>query len=127
MKVLSIEQMTRLKELGVDVTPNGLDFMYSTVVLDEYRLMYAESVCEDDMKAFNLQDIVELLPCEIFTGRSNFYLNIAKFDGNCYTISYEIQLQDGSIEEIILQADDILECSYQMLIWVIENNYLKTK
>lgn len=127
MKVLSLEQMNKLKELGVDVTPKAECIMYSSVGGDDYKLMYGQSVCEDDIKAFTLQDVVELLPCEIFTSRSNFYLNITKFDGNSYTISYEIQLQDGSIEEIILQADDILECSYQMLIWIIENGYLKTK
>ena len=127
MKVLSIEQMTKLKELEIDVTPKEECLMYSSVGGDDYKLMYGQSVCEDDMKAFTLQDVVELLPCEIFTSRSNFYLNITKFDDNSYTISYEIQLQDGSIEEIILQADGILECSYQMLIWVIENGHLKTK
>ena len=102
MKVLSIEQMTKLKELGVDVSPKEDCLMYSAVGGDS-KLMYGQSVCEDDIKAFTLQDVVELLPCEIFTSRSNFYLNITKFDGNSYTISYEIQLQDGSIEEIILQ------------------------
>lgn len=54
--------------------------MYSSVGGDDYKLMYCQSVCEDDMKAFNLQDVIELLPSEIFNGRSNFYLNIAKFD-----------------------------------------------
>lgn len=127
MKVLSIEQMNQLKELGVDVKPKGTCLMYTSDSSDDYYLKYGESTCEDDIKAFGLQDLIELLPCEIFTSRSNFYLNITKFDGNSYTISYEIQLQDGSIEEIILQADDILECSYQMLIWVIENGHLKTK
>ena len=127
MKVLSTEQMIRLKELGVAVKPKGMCLMYTSDSSDNYYLKYGESTCEDDIKAFTLQDVVDLLPCEIFTSRSNFYLNITKFDGNSYTISYEIQLQDGSIEEIILQADGILECSYQMLIWVIENGHLKTK
>lgn len=130
MKVLSIEQMNQLKELGVDVEPNGLDFMYSTVVLDEYRLMYAESVCEDDMKAFNLQDVIELLPYEI------------KYDGHCCKvlicpscnfIMYDKIIYDntrGIYESdtlVIFKDSNILDAAYNMLIWVIENGYLKTK
>ena len=111
MKVLSIEQMTRLKELGVDVEPNGLDFMYSSVVLDEYRLMYAESVCEDDMKAFNLQDVVELLPIENIDIRRNCHER--------WVISYK--------DEITFKSEFMIDAAYLMLIWVIENGHLKTK
>ncbi len=137
MKVLSIEQMTKLKELGVDTSKASLHYVYlptARSIFNETDELESEPTlfaCNPEMldgyPTFALQDVVELLPCEIFTSRSNFYLNITKFDGNSYTISYEIQLQDGSIEEIILQADDILECSYNMLIWVIENGHLKKK
>ena len=119
MKVLSIEQMTKLKELGVDVKPNGLDFMYSSVVLDEYRLMYAESVCEDDMKAFNLQDIIELLP---YTFNNN-YLRIYRSISIYYFIYENMNLEDDILEK----GRNPLEAAYNMLIWVIENGYLKTK
>ena len=123
MKVLSIKQMTRLKELGVDVEPNGLDFMYSSVVLDEYRLMYAESVCEDDMKAFTLQDVIELLPPQLIHKEKNIYLNfesIGKEYGFYYvTRDFEIC--------IYFNNTNILQAAYEMLLWVIENGYLKTK
>ena len=101
--------------------------MYTSDSSDNYYIKYGESTCEDDVAAFSLQDVLELLPVEIFTGRSNFYLNIAKFDNNSYTISYEIQLQDGSIEEVLLSDNNLLEGAYEMLIWVIENGHLKTK
>ena len=123
MKVLSIEQMTRLKELGVDVEPNGLGFMYSSVVLDEYRLMYAESVCEDDMKAFNLQDVIELLPKRLMSDFGDADLIIQpNRDATVYVISYEPK------NDIIawFYDENILDAAYKMLIWVIENNYLKT-
>ena len=108
MKVLSIEQMTRLKELGVDVEPNGLGFMYSSVVLDEYRLMYAESVCEDDMKAFGLQDVIELLPIENIDIRRNCHER--------WVMSYK--------DEITFKSEFMIDAAYEMLIWVIENKYL---
>ena len=110
MKVLSIEQMTRLKELGVDVTPKEECLMYSSVGGDDYKLMYAESVCEDDMKAFNLQDVVELLPIENIDIRRNCHEK--------WVISYK--------DEITFKSEFMIDAAYLMLIWVIENNYLKT-
>ena len=111
MKVLSIEQMTRLKELGVDVTPKEECIMYSSVGGDEYRLMYAESVCEDDIKAFTLQDVIELLPIENIDIRRNCHER--------WVMSYK--------DEITFKSEFMIDAAYEMLIWVIENNYLKTK
>ncbi len=123
MKVLSIEQMTKLKELGVDVEPNGLDFMYSSVVLDEYRLMYAESVCEDDMKAFTLYDVINLLPKTI----NECILNI-DFDYYCFDYYYYAYDGKTSWHSVCFGSmDNILDGAYEMLIWVAENGYLKTK
>ena len=110
MKVLSIEQMTRLKELGVDVTPKEECIMYSSVGGDDYKLMYGQSVCEDDIKAFNLQDVVELLPIENIDIRRNCHER--------WVMSYK--------DEITFKSEFMIDAAYQMLIWVIENNYLKT-
>lgn len=111
MKVLSIEQMTRLKQLGVDVTPKEECLMYSSVGGDDYKLMYCQSVCEDDMKAFNLQDVVELLPIENIDIRRNCHER--------WVMSYK--------DEITFKSEFMIDAAYQMLIWVIENGYLKTK
>ncbi len=136
MKVLSIEQMTRLKELGIDVEPNGLEFMYSEVVPDELRLMYAESVCEDDIKAFSLQDVIELLPKSI----SHKYEVLSKTYEDTYVLVWDIEggvlkyCDDiGCVREYtnhaIIHVNEIgvLESFYNMLLWVAENGYLKTK
>ena len=122
----TIEQMNKLKDLGVDVTPKDECLIYQNVMGIDI-LAFTDKFQNEEVKAFTLQDVIELLPGEIFTGRSNFYLTIVKFDKKSYAISYEIQLQDGSIDEIILQADDLLEGAFEMLIWVIENEHLKTK
>ena len=111
MKVLSIEQMNKLKELGVDVTPKAECIMYSSVGGDDYKLMYGQSVCEDDIKAFTLQDVVELLPIENIDIRRNCHEK--------WVISYK--------DEITFKSEFMIDAAYEMLIWVIENNYLKTK
>ena len=127
MKVLSIEQMTKLKELGVDVTPKEGCLMYSSVGSDDYKLMYGQSVCEDDMKAFTLQDVIELLPAEIETIESNYYLTITKCFDDSYVVRYFIENQDYSDSFVYFESETILYAAYRTLLWVIENGYLKTK
>lgn len=111
MKVLSIEQMTRLEKLGVDVTPKAECIMYSSVGGDDYKLMYGQSVCEDDIKAFNLQDVVELLPIENIDIRRNCHEK--------WVISYK--------DEITFKSEFMIDAAYEILIWAIENGHLKTK
>ena len=53
MKVLSIEQIHQLKELGVDVNTKGMCLMYTSDSSDNYYLKYGESTCEDDVVAFD--------------------------------------------------------------------------
>ena len=107
MKVLSIEQMNQLKELGVDVTPKAECIMYSSVGGDDYKLMYGQSVCEDDIKAFNLQDVIELLPIENIDIRRNCHEK--------WVISYK--------DEITFKSEFMIDAAYEMLIWVIENGH----
>ena len=111
MKVLSIEQMTKLKELGVDVIPKAECIMYSSVGGDDYKLMYGQSVCKDDMKAFNLQEVIELLPIENIDIRRNCHEK--------WVISYK--------DEITFKSEFMIDAAYNMLIFVAENGHLKTK
>ena len=129
MKVLSIEQMTRLKKLGVDVKPKEECLMYSSVGGDDYKLMYGQSVCEDDMKAFTLQDVIELIPSKIKIEESDYLLKIYTSSSR---FSYEIVSDPlcgdyDPFEEIVFRSNNIIDAAYKMLIWVIENGYLKTK
>ena len=119
MKVLSLDQMNRLKELGVDVKPKGMCLMYTSDSSDDYYLKYGESTCEDDIKAFSLQDIIELLP---YTFNNN-YLRIYRSISIYYFIYENMNLENDIIEK----GRNPLEAAYNMLIWVIENGYLKTK
>ena len=125
MKVLSIEQMTKLKKLGVDVTPNEECLMYSSVGGDDSKLMYGQSVCEDDIKAFTLQDVIELLPKIIHVDHIECYLVILQaVDG--FFVQYS---EKDCLEDDILwfYNDNILDAAYQMLLCVIGNGHLNTK
>ena len=122
MKVLSIEQMHQLKELGVDVKPKGTCLMYTSDSSDDYYLKYGESTCEDDVVAFGLQDILEMLPNEI----DGTYLSLDLDDCSVdyYYIDYVERINWKSID---FYKEEIMYGVYNMLLWVIENGYLKTK
>ena len=125
MKVLSLEQMNKLKELGVDVNPKGMCLMYTSDSSDNYYLKYGESTCEDDIKAFSLQDIIELLPDTFPHQFLSQTLRITKnsVDYVDYSFFAEVFIEHSEYDG----KDTILQASYNMLLWVIENGYLKTK
>ena len=122
-QVLSIEQMQRLKDLGVDIQPTGTCLMYTSDSSDKYYLKYGESTCEDDVKAFTLQDIIEILPKRI----GDYQLVIWLDDGY---VRYETEIgRDDEGGDVLAVFDNIniIQSAYGMLIWVVENGYLKTK
>ena len=120
-QVLSIEQMQRLKDLGVDIQPTGTCLMYTSDSSDKYYLKYGESTCEDDVKAFTLQDIIELLPKEIDGTYLSLELDYCRID---YYMDYYERISWKSVD---FNIEEIMDGVYEMLLWVIENGYLKTK
>ena len=127
MKVLSIDQMHQLKELGVDVKPKGMCLMYTSDSSDDYYLKYGESTCEDDIKAFVLQDIIELIPENVVIKRKKtyhtFYLKIEKDSETNWCVSYE----NDELFLVSHSTSNPLDSSYNMLITCIHKGYLKTK
>ena len=134
MKVLSIEQMNQLKELGVDTSKASMCYIskYTSCDFDDGDEIVV--VCNDFNKrlynefgpAFTLQDIIELLPKKIRDFELNWYMNnmIIRYD---YYNSFDgIDVLNGSSFGFC-DNNSILESAYEMLIWVIENGYLKTK
>ena len=127
MKVLSIEQMNRLKELGIDVKPKGKCLMYTSDSSDDYYLKYGESTCEDDVAAFSLQNLIELLPKQL--PQDDFGYNCLLITPNVGLTGYVFHYKDNADGEIYkrIYSEYILQAAYDMLVWVIENGYLKTK
>ena len=123
MKVLSIKQMIRLKELGVDVKPTGECLMYTSDSSDNYYLKYGESTCEDDIKAFSLQDITELLTDDV--QKAIVFINNEEYFVKCYEIKYD----EENVFKIIYfdNIKQLLNACCEMLIWVTENGYLTSK
>ena len=129
MKVLTIEQMTKLKELGVDVKPKGMCLMYTSDSSDRYYMKYGESTCEDDVVAFGLQDVVDLLPKQIINCNEIYLLKIIPISNEVSYVQFNSQIC-ADITKYPLRvkkSDSLFNSLFEMLIWVIKNGYLKTK
>lgn len=137
-QVLSIEQMQKLKELGVDTSKASMA-VYNIYAGEqkEYDILAANGsfaekqehdrfgygihnvVSFDKKPVFTLQDIVELLPYTF----DNFYLKIYRGINMYYFIYESINSEDDIIEK----GNTPLLAAYNMLIWVAENGYLTSK
>ena len=143
MKVLSIEQMTKLKELGVDTSIASMaiydiyaggykvyDIIASNGAFPEdqeydrfgYGIHSAVAFCKKPV--FTLQDIIELLPKQL--PQNDFGDNCLFITPNAGLNGYVFHHKDNEDGEIYKQiySEDILQAAYEMLIWVIENGYL---
>ena len=154
-QVLSIEQMQKLKELGVDINKASMaiyniyageekeyDILSSNGAFSEKqehdRFGYGihNIVAFDKKPVFTLQDIIELLPKSI----SHKYEVLSKTYEDTYVLVWDIEggvvkyCDDIGCEReytnhAIIHVNEIgvLESFYNMLIFVAENGYLKTK
>ena len=134
MKVLSIEQMTRLKELGVDTSKASLHYVYlptARSIFNETDELESEPTlfaCNQEMldgyPTFALQDVIELLPKQL--PQNDFGDNCLFITPNAGLNGYVFHYKDNEDGEIYKQiySEDILQAAYEMLIWVIENGYL---
>ena len=126
-QVLSIEQMQKLKELGVDINKASMCYIskYPSCDFDDGDSIVVVSkdfnkrLYNEFGPAFTLQDIIELLPYTF----DNFYLKIYRGINMYYFIYESINSEDDIIEK----GNTPLLSAYNMLIWVAENGYLTSK
>ena len=143
MKVLSFEQMQKLKELGIDTSKASMA-VYNIYAgkQKEYDILAANGafaekqehdrfgygihnvVSFDKKPVFTLQDIIELLPKQL--PQNDFGCNCILIAPNAGLNGYVFHYKDNEDGEIYKQiySEDILQAAYEMLIWVIENGYL---
>ena len=141
-QVLSIEQMQKLKELGVDTSKASMA-VYNIYAGDqkEYDILAANGafaekqehdrfgygihnvVSFDKKPVFTLQDIVELLTDDV--QKAIVFINNEEYFVKCYEIKYD----EENVFKIIYfdNIKQLLNACCEMLIWVAENGYLTSK
>lgn len=136
--MLSIEQMQHLKELGVDTSKASMYWVRlvrlpnvknkeKEVLIDwsldlqkeHMHVGYDEYEC---FPTFTLQDVLDLLPKEIDKDSRNYQLEIYRNPQRYYVSYYWL---DNLL--ILLNEVEFIDAAYEVLLWVIDNGYLKVK
>lgn len=128
-QVLSIEQMKRLHELGLDTSQASMEYIEDNngKILciskeNKHNIKDIEEgfiICE----AFTLQDIVDLLPGTIINNGDEYCLEfgLSEPDKSGWYIQYK------SVQTIsVLKYVTFIDAAYEMLCWCIENGYITT-
>ena len=118
-QVLSIEQMQKLKELGVNISKSSMTWFRENKY-DDYDLgIYSESISGlyELVPTFTLQDMIELMP------------NNVKYEDKIYYLSFDKKfvgyIDDIDVEDCVLESyENILENTYKVLVWLTENKYI---
>lgn len=130
-KVLSIEQMKHLGDLGIDTSNASMTWMLypyeedkqPKLSLREWNTFKEPFRIQHCIPAFTLLDVLELLPKEIKTGTDNYWLTMSH-DSEEWYIYYSMSDEFDYYKEF--KSDSLLEAAYNMLCWCAENGYLKT-
>lgn len=136
-QVLDIEQMKHLQKLGLDTSRASMcwwrrirDFRGEKVE-GKWSLSFNKPHIvqnfeqNEDIPTFILQDILDLLPKELGTDTKRY--NLDMWYGiyiNKWCVGY-IYGEDMYCDDCFT-GDNLIDASYEMLCWCIENGYVKT-
>ena len=132
-QVLSIEQMQKLKELGIDISKAKLYWakqVNSAKCNDSIDGKPFISLCKSQMTygfvrfevtpTFTLQDMINLMPCEFWATDGNLY----ELEINNKHIGYVNSMHDYKEPLYYNWNDNLLENTYNMLVWLAEHKYI---
>ena len=134
-QVLSIEQMRYLSNL----IPLGLetDFIWwgkgEGINPEQYKwelhcrdTAEANPQCDWIYPAYTLQDILDTIPEEIMHKRKDYYIEMWIRDGE-WNVGYLHFDPEDTIYANFSQDKNLLNASYEMLLWCINEGHVKTR
>ena len=112
---LTIEESARLIELGVDakLASHKESNFYNGITSDEFKVYYL----------FTLTDLFSILPKEIEIEGEKEDLNIV-MDNYGALVGYPKFHEKHGCAFV---APELIDALYQLLIWAIDHNYVKTE
>ena len=124
-QVLSVGQIKHLQKIGIELRNTSMLLWYPQI-LDGIPnsvwdlSVWSESLFSEDnvYPAYTLQDILDKLPCFI----GNQVLTIQKL-ADSYTCLYMEPYSRSIIK--ITESKELIDATYEMLCWCIENGYVK--
>lgn len=136
-QILSVKQMQYLKKLGIDTSNASMAIVYRNSYGDIVEWEIVAEWHEADIGehnpyirslygTFTLQDVIDLLLKQIKLNGITYYLFI---DYQVKRVAYGFigKYCTGWLSPIFSFSDSsLLDALYKMLVWCIENNYIKT-
>ena len=125
-QVLSVEQMKHLQELGLDTSDASMIFQRGSATRHEWVLHvmgYADISLREKEFTYTLQDILSKLPRYINDFGVMYKMCVEPLFSGPWAISYQRGISEPFIFKV---AGNLLDVSYEMLCWCIENRYIKT-
>lgn len=122
---LSIEQMQKLKDLGIDTKDASLCWVcdsegnYSLSLHDEYCY---EMAFMNPVPAFTLQDMLEKIPSRLGK-KGKYFFSLHKIDEDIH-LEYSSPIGDHALCAF---CGSELDAAFDMLVWLAKNGYLKKK
>lgn len=133
-KVLEVSQMIHLKELGVNLNNCSLRYVRIVNIKDnqpeeDWRLDMKNSVIVlppnkrlEQIPAFTLQDIIELLPDEINDGQNTYILSIRPKHKGWSEISY--RKKDSPKKNVVMHIN-LIDAAFKMLVDFVNGKFHK--
>lgn len=119
-QVLSIEQMRHLQKLGVDASNASCFWWYAE---GENHLYWGKCSDINGIPTFTLQDMLEMMPRELYLFEEKCILEIYPFLDSWY-VRYMPDEKSGLVP-YSFHSYKIINAVYECLCWCAENGYLK--
>ena len=123
MNYTSIEQSKKLLELGLN--PESADMWYSIVDNEAFICLELHDEYEQ-IPAWSLNALLESTP-KYFFKSNHLFAQTIKYDCNdgLYHFFYR-DYQYSGISKTAACIEDLLDGAFKMVVWLIENGYIKT-
>ena len=125
-QVLTVEQMQQLQELGLELKQTTLSYVRGKLLEDEKwgltTLKDLPSSMFEQIPAYTLQDILDVLPKMVISLDSNYWLEIVLDDEEHWYITYR-NCNDCTV---CPYDKELIDAAYELLCWAVENGHVET-
>ena len=126
--------MQHLQELGLDTSNASAEYYRMSKKMDWFLVFGCRSKeelldAEENIPAYTLVDIIEMLPSYIHISGKNYWLEIDKENEVGTIDEYAVQylINSEKILHRVRKTENLIDAAYSMLCWCLENKYIETK
>lgn len=123
----TIEQSKKLVELGLNAETADMFYSRRPTGKSEYNIFpdfkpegRLEVFTKVDLPCWSLGALIDIMPAMILKREKPFNLRIYKID--MYHVCYK---SHHNLNEVWFSKENLLDAAFEMVVWLLENNYIK--